>query len=117
MASVTDDPIVKCPVSFTGMLVDLDPYGGLTSQLFFDAMSFGIQGGCQVLAPRFSRMTDRYINGGRNLNYGGGPAPAGGVSVVWQTSFPKEKGLRLSPHHSPVIERFVEKLKTMMCWG
>ena len=44
------------------MLVDLEPYGAFSSQLFFDAMSFGIQGGCRVLAPRTTRMTARYIN-------------------------------------------------------
>ena len=54
------------PVSFTGMLVDLEPYGAFSSQLFFDAMSFGIQGGCRVLAPRTTRMTARYINFARN---------------------------------------------------
>lgn len=62
----TDDPIVKCPVSFQGMLVDLEPYGSDSSQLFFDAMSFGIHGGCRVYAPRTTRMTARYINFNRN---------------------------------------------------
>ena len=107
----TDDPIVKCPVSLTGMLVDLEPYGAFSSQVFFDAMSFGIQGGCQVFAPRSTRMTARYINFARNKTYGGGNAPAGGASVVWQTSFPKEGGLRLDPHHSSVVERFVDALR------
>ena len=81
-----DDPIVNNPVSFTGMLVDLEPYGAFSSQLFFDEMSFGIQGGCRVLAPRAIRTTARYINFFRN------PANnqiAGVASVVWQTSFPK----------------------------
>jgi hypothetical protein len=108
---VTDDPIVKCPVSLTGMLVDLEPYGALSSQVFFDTMSFGIQGGCQVFAPRSTRMTARYINFARNKTYGGGNAPAGGASVVWQTSFPKQNGLRLDAHHSHVVEGFAEALK------
>jgi hypothetical protein len=107
----TGDPIVKCPVSLTGMLVDLEPYGAFTSQVFFDTMSFGIQGGCHVLAPRSTRMTARYINFARNKTYGGGNAPAGGASVVWQTSFPKGNALRLNPHHSPVVEQFAEALK------
>jgi hypothetical protein len=107
----TTDPLVKCPVAFAGMLVDLDPYGGLTSQLFFDSMSFGVQGGCQIFAPRTTRMTARYINGARNTGYGRTKfTPAGGVSVVWQTSFPKA-GLRLAPHHSQLIEQFVKSLK------
>jgi hypothetical protein len=103
-----DDPIVKNPVSFTGMLVDLEPYGAFSSQLFFDAMSFGIQGGCRVFAPRATRTTARYINFFRN------PANnqiAGVASVVWQTSFPKTGGLRVDPHDSPTLQRFAEALK------
>jgi hypothetical protein len=108
------DPLVTSPVSFTGMLVDLDPYGGLTSQLFFDSMSFGIQGGCRVLAPRAIRMTGRYINGGRNATYNrqiNRNVPAGGASVVWQTSFPKAGGLRVDQHDSPVLQKLAEKLE------
>jgi hypothetical protein len=106
------DPIVDCPVSFAGMLVDLEPYGAFTSQLFFDAMSFGIQGGCRVFAPRLTRMTARYINFARNTTYGGGNAPAGGASVVWQTCFPKGRGgLVLDPHHSGVIAQFEKMLQ------
>lgn len=102
-----DDPIVNNPVSFTGMLVDLEPYGAFSSQLFFDEMSFGIQGGCRVLAPRAIRTTARYINFFRN------PANnqiAGVASVVWQTSFPKTEGLRVNPHDSPTLQRFAEAL-------
>ena len=101
-----DDPIVKCPVSFLGMLVDLEPYGSVSSQLFFDAMSFGIQGGCRVYAPRTTRMIGRYINFGRN------PAGfiAGVASVVWQTSFPKANGLRIDPHDSALLQQLATKL-------
>jgi hypothetical protein len=101
-----DDPIVKCPVSFMGMLVDLEPYGSVSSQLFFDAMSFGIQGGCRVYAPRTTRMIGRYINFGRN------PAGfiAGVASVVWQTSFPKANGLRIDPHDSALLLQLATKL-------
>src|SRR5262249_4745039 len=60
--SSTNDPAVNSAVSFTGMLVDLEPYGAYSSQLFFDAMSFGIQGGCRVFVPRATRMTARYVN-------------------------------------------------------
>ncbi|HEV7599487.1 MAG TPA: hypothetical protein VGO49_04415 [Bradyrhizobium sp.] len=105
--TATDDPIVKCPVSLTGMLVDLEPYGALSSQVFFDAMSFGIQGGCQVFAPRSTRMTARYINFARNsVGF-----IAGIASVVWQTSFPKAAGLRVEPHHSPALQKLAAALQ------
>ena len=71
------------------MLVDLEPYGSYSSQLFFDTMSFGIDGGCRIFAPRSSRVTDRYINLGRNPVY----YIAGFASVIWQTSFAKADGL------------------------
>jgi hypothetical protein len=103
-----DDPIVKSPVSFTGMLVDLEPYGAFSSQLFFDTMHFGIQGGCRVFAPRTTRMTARYINFWRN------PAGfiAGVASVVWQTSFPKTNGLLVDAHDSPALQQFTTALES-----
>src|SRR5262249_42957790 len=52
-----DDAVVKAPVGLIGMLVDLEPFGAFSSQIFFDAMSFGIEGGCSVHAPRATRMT------------------------------------------------------------
>ena len=105
--TVTTDPIVNCPVSLTGMLVDLEPYGAFTSQVFFDSMSFGIAGGYQVFAPRSTRMTGRYINFNRN------PAGfiAGVASVVWQTSFPKSGGLRIASHGSQVLEKFTSAMQ------
>ena len=103
-----DDPIVTSPVSFMGMLVDLEPYGAYSSQLFFDAMSFGIQGGCRVFAPRSTRMTGRYINFFRNTTY---KYIAGVASVVWQTSFPKTNGLGVDPHNSPTLQRLAKALE------
>jgi hypothetical protein len=104
-----NDPIVRSPVSFTGMLVDLEPYGAFSSQLFFDAMSFGIDGGCRVLAPRTTRMTGRYINFARNTTY---RYIAGLASVVWQTSFAKTTtGLRIDPHDSPALQQFAAALQ------
>ena len=50
----TDDAFVGSPAAFTSMLVDLEPYGSYSSQLFFDSMSFGIAGGCRIFAPRSS---------------------------------------------------------------
>lgn len=104
----TSDPIVKSPVSFIGMLVDLEPYGAFSSQLFFDAMSFGIQGGCRVFAPRATRMTARYINFARNTSY---KFIAGLASVVWQTSFPKGNGLRIDPHDSVALGQLAKALE------
>jgi hypothetical protein len=104
----TDDPIVTCPVSFTGMLVDLEPYGSTSSQLFFDEMSFGIEGGCRVFAPSATRMIARYVNFARNQTY---RVIAGVASVVWQTSFPKGSGLRIDAHDSFALQRLAESLQ------
>jgi hypothetical protein len=104
----TDDPIVKCPVSFIGMLVDLEPYGSTSSQLFFDEMGFGIQGGSRVYAPRASRMIARYINFFRNETY---RVIAGVASVAWQTSFPKASGLLIDPHDSPTLLQLANALE------
>lgn len=103
-----DDPMVKCPVSCRGMLVDLEPYGSFTSQIFFDSMSFGIQGGCRVHAPRATRMTARYINFFRNQTYN---VIAGVASVVWQTSFPKTGGLQLDPHDSAALQQLADAME------
>jgi hypothetical protein len=104
----TDDPIVKCPVSFIGMLVDLEPYGSNSSQLFFDSMSFGIEGGYRVFAPRTTRMTARYVNFFRNSGY---KYVAGVASVVWQTSFPKAGGLRVDSHDSLALQQLAKALE------
>jgi hypothetical protein len=82
-----DDPFVAADVTFQGMLVDLEPYGAFTSQLFFDAITFGVAGGYRIFCPRRSRFTDRYINFRRNPTNN---MIAGVASVVWQSSFPKD---------------------------
>ena len=102
-----DDPFVGAPVAFSGMLVDSEPYGAFSSQLFFDAMSFGIEGGCRIHAPRTSRFTARYINFARN------PANAyvaGRGSVVWQSGFAKSDGLIVQPRDSAVLAALVQAL-------
>lgn len=104
----TDDPLMGAPVSLLGMLVDAEPYGVFTSQLFFDAFSFGINGGCQVKAPRSARVTSRQINFGRNLTY---RYKAGVASVVWQTSFATADGLKLFPHDSPALQALAKALE------
>ncbi len=91
------DAFVGKPVHFEGMLVDSEPYGAYSSQLFFNVMRFGIDGGYRVLAPRRTRMTARRINFARNLGY---RYIAGGASVTWQTAFYKEDGLQIDAHDS-----------------
>ena len=97
---VQNDPFVGSPALFMGMLVDLEPYGTISSQLFFDAMTFGIDGGYRIAAPRKTRITSRYINFFRNPN----GAKAGVASVIWQTCFPKADGLRIDAFDSPSLQ-------------
>lgn len=105
----TDDTFVTCPATFSGMLVDCEPYGAFSSQLFFDVMSLGIDGGCRILLPRTSRFTARYINFFRLprpvYNYAASVA-----SVVWQTSFAKEDGLQIDPYDSKALKALKGKL-------
>lgn len=105
-ASITD-PFVSAAANFTGMLVDLEPFGGFTSQLFFDEMSFGVEGGYRIFTPRSSRVTARHINFARNrVN----KMIAGVASVVWQTSFAKADGLRVDAFDSKILGRLSEAL-------
>ena len=97
----TKDPFVSAPVNFTGMLVDTEPYGAYSSQLFFNDMSFGIRGGCRVFGPRTARLNDRYINFSNNPNNN---MIAGVASVMWQTCFPKDKGLRIDSYDSSALQ-------------
>jgi hypothetical protein len=95
-----DDPFVHAAANFTGMLVDLEPYGAFSSQLFFDSIRFGVDGGYRILGKRSTRMTARYINFARN------PANAmiaGVASVVWQTTFRKADGLVIDAFDSPAL--------------
>ena len=104
----THDPLVSLPVNFTGMLVDLEPFGAFTSQLFFDSMQFGVDGGYRILAPRTSRFTARYINFARNrVN----KMIAGVASAVWQTSFAKTDGLSVEAFDSTALQTLAKKLE------
>lgn len=108
---VRDDPFIGSPVNLTGMLVDLEPFGAYTSQLFFDTAGFGIDGGYRIVAPRKTRFTARYINFFRNTE----GAIAGIGSVVWQTSFPKTdalRGLRIDAFDSPALHALREALES-----
>jgi hypothetical protein len=103
----TSDPFVSAAADFTGMLVDLEPFGSFSSQLFFDEMSFGVEGGYRIFAPRSSRVTARHINFRRNrVN----TLIAGVASVVWQTSFAKAGGLQVDAFDSKILGRLSEAL-------
>ena len=101
------DPFVGAPANFLGMLVDAEPYGTFSSQLFFDSMHFGVAGGYRVTCPRTWRAMSRYINFGRN-SYN--TVKAGIASTIWQTSIPKAAGLQLDPHDSPALQALAEAL-------
>lgn len=96
---MSSDPFFGSPASFLGMLVDLEPYGAFSSQLFFDTMTFGIDGGYRIALKRRTRFTDRYINFTRNPV----GAIAGIASVVWQTCFAKED-LRIDAFDSSALQ-------------
>lgn len=96
----TSDPFVTAPVSFRGMLIDAEPYGPFSSQLFFDEMSFGIPGGCRVLGKRVRRFDDRNINFFANRD---NAIIAGVASVSWQTVFDKRAGLAVDDFDSPAL--------------
>ncbi|MGC1497447.1 MAG: hypothetical protein WA790_16715 [Sulfitobacter sp.] len=97
----TTDPFVTAPVDFTGMLVDAEPYGAYSSQLFFDDISFGIDGGCRVFGKRMQRFSDRYINFSANPN---NSMIAGVASVMWQTCLPKDEGLLINTYGSAALD-------------
>lgn len=100
----TGDPFVGAPIAFTGMLVDCEPYGAFSSQLFFDDMSFGIAGGCRIFGKRVQRFSDRYINFAANPNNN---MIAGVASVLWQTCFAKDLGLQIDAHDSPALQQLL----------
>ena len=102
------DPFVTAAVNFNGMLVDLEPFGAFSSQLFFNVMSFGVDGGYRILAPRTSRVTARYINFNRNA---ANSMIAGVASVAWQTSFAASDGLSIDPFDSPVLQSLARAIK------
>ena len=98
----TTDSFATAPVGFSGMLVDCEPYGAFSSQLFFDDMSFGIQGGCRIHGRRIERISDRFINFNANPSNN---MIAGVASVMWQTCFAKADGLQIDAHDSRALQR------------
>lgn len=95
-----------------GMLVDLEPFGAFSSQLFFDAVTLGFDGGYRVHAPRAARMTVRYVNFARDR---ANNMIAGVASVVWQTSFAKADGLRIDAFNSPALQALDASPATGRC--
>ncbi|HXC56151.1 MAG TPA: hypothetical protein VNU97_12710 [Rhizomicrobium sp.] len=104
----TKDPFVASAANFMGMLVDCEPYGSYSSQLFFDTMHFGVDGGYRILGKRTVRATARYININRNPSNN---MIAGFASVVWQTSFAKADGLRVDAFDSPALQALAAALQ------
>ncbi len=98
-----DDPLVGVPVGFKGMLVDINPYIGSTSQLFYDEMKVGIDGGPQVVLPNNGPIVARHI-GFRNPSL----EIAGRASVIWQGS--TVEGLSIAEHDSPVLVALQEQI-------
>ena len=111
---VTADPFVGAPASFLGMLVDAEPYGTFSSQLFFDSMQFGIAGGCRISCPRMSRFIARYINFNRNTS---NRMIAGVGSVIWQTSFAKSDGIVIDAHDSPALQALAKAMEAQDVLG
>lgn len=97
----TSDPFVSAPVNFAGMLVDSEPYGPYSSQLFFDAIHLGIDGGCRLMGTPVRRSSDRYINFNAN------PANnmiAGVASVMWQACYAWDPAtLTIDAYDSPAL--------------
>ncbi|HYI39543.1 MAG TPA: hypothetical protein VE053_04405 [Allosphingosinicella sp.] len=102
------DPVVGAPADFLGMLVDAEPYGTFSSQLFFDSMRFGVDGGYRIACPRSFRVMSRFVYFNRN-SYN--TVKAGVASVIWQTSFPKDAGLQLDAHDSPALQALATALE------
>ncbi|WGS53295.1 hypothetical protein LFL96_19670 [Paraburkholderia sp. D15] len=105
----TDDPFATSAVKFTGMLVDLEPFGTYSSQLYFDSMLFGVEGGYSIQLPRSSRITARQINFGRNTSRV--TAIAGVASVIWTTCFAKGPGLKINALDSAVLAELNKALE------
>lgn len=104
----TADPFIEACVNFEGMLVDLEPYGAYSSQLYFNKMLFGVDGGYSIILPRTYHVTDRYINFSRNR---ANAMIAGIASVVWQTSFAKEDGLAIEAFDSPILQKLAQAIE------
>jgi len=98
----TSDPFVTAPVNFAGMLVDAEPYGPYSSQLFFDAIHLGIDGGCRLLGTPVQRSSDRYIN---FFAMPSNNMIAGVASVMWQACYAWDPAtLKIDAYDSPALQ-------------
>jgi len=100
-----DDPVVGVPVSLLAMLVDAEPYGSTSSQLFYDSFSVGIDGGYQVALAGAEPFAARRINFSRNSGY---QVIAGVASVAWQATV--TDGVAISAFDSPALARLQEAI-------
>jgi hypothetical protein len=104
---VHGDPLIDAPVELAGKLVDIDPTG-LCSQIFFDELSLGIPGRPHLHAQPRRRMSDRWLNFGRNLSR----LPiAGGASAAWQAVFPSADVEIVRAEESPLLAPLADALR------
>jgi hypothetical protein len=104
---VHDDPLINAPVELVGKLVDLDPTG-VCSQIFFDEFSLGIPGRPHLHARPRRRMSDRWLNFGRNLSR----LPiAGSASAAWQAVFPSADVEIVRAQESPLLTLLADALR------
>jgi hypothetical protein len=102
----TTDPFVRAPVNFAGMLIDAEPYGPYSSQLFFDSIQLGIDGGCRILGAPVRRSSDRYINFYANR---ANAMIAGVASVLWQACYAWDPAtLRINAYDSPALQALLD---------
>jgi hypothetical protein len=98
----TTDPFVGAPIGFAGMLIDAEPYGPYSSQLFFDSIHLGIDGGCRILGAPVRRSSDRYINFFANR---ANAMIAGVASVLWQACYAWDPAtLKIDAYDSPALQ-------------
>jgi hypothetical protein len=110
---VHDDPLIDAPVELVGKLVDLDPTG-VCSQIFFDEFSLGIPGRPHLHARPRRRMSDRWLNFGRNLSR----LPiAGSASAAWQTVFPSADVDIVRAQESPLLTLLANALRDPRAQG
>ncbi|MDQ3886118.1 MAG: hypothetical protein M3308_03670, partial [Actinomycetota bacterium] len=104
---IHDDPLIDAPVELVGKLVDIDP-AGLCSQIFFDELSLGIAGRPHLHARPRRRMSDRWLNFGRNLSR----LPiAGRASAAWQAVFPAADVEIVRAEESSLLASFADALR------
>ncbi|HEV2853491.1 MAG TPA: hypothetical protein VHC97_11870 [Thermoanaerobaculia bacterium] len=92
-AAGAQDPLIGKPVKILGnnsaaRMVDIDPYGPFTTQVFYQTFALG-DGTVGVSGPGACRLFSRWPNFTRNLNEDHQLIIAGSMGVVWQAALPK----------------------------